>query len=563
MNEKPDVKKLKKAYSIITIIALVHMGLTFISDIFVFKFPVKESNAYKHFLIDYPVCKILTFLFLFAFYTFIYKVFIDKEKEKNTLYIIAKCGFPYLILMVLITAVKLRGGYVTNDEYAILEMAKGLEHNTWFTYITVYFYIISLMVIPFKYGPIFMKLIVEYIVVGYFVYRFKNYFEIKRNNNLTGDNLYAWERESFVDRHHLRERIFRGSRLKIKRDAKRHEIKYYWFSYLLFLLYPVLAYTTSAHRLPVYFLIYLAMVVTLIFDKLENNELTISKAVALLFIGAVLTHWRTEGIYLVILLPILMFLVYTNIRHKKAALTILIISILFQALVYIPQNVIGVEDLSSSANDRMKPFYAYTIVNMMRNGLDREKNAEDLAIIDKYMAIEKIDAVNEHYVDINYEDTFILFEEWNGVREEATFADYYEYTEAMKRLFKNNPDVFIKTRIGAFAYAAVPYHVNFAGGVSGIIKGLFSLYKSLSYNIIIPFFTIIAILVFSLIKRRWFTFFMCGGLMAHWFIVFILAPASYFKYYFPIFICGYMYLLMLLIQTIYNKKALKKITFLN
>jgi len=560
MNEKPDIKKLKKAYAIITVIALIHLGITFVTDIFVFTFPSKGTAAYKFFLMDYPVCKVLAFLFLFALYTFIYKVFIDKEKEKNTLYKIAKCGFPYLIIMLLITAVKLRSGYVTNDEYAILEMAKGLEHNTWFTYITVYFYIISLMIIPYMYGPVFMKLIIEYITVGYFVYRFKNYFEIKQNNNITGDNLYAWERESFVDRHHLRERILRGSRLKIKRDAKRHEIKYYWFSYLLFLLYPVLAYTTSAHRLPIYFLIYLAMIVTLIFDKLEKNELTMSKALTLLFIGALLTHWRTEGIYLFILLPILMFLVYTNIRHKKAAVTILVISFIFQALVYIPQNVVGVEDLSSSANDRMKPFYAYTIVNMMRNGLDREKNKDDLAVIDKYMSVEKIDAVNDYYVDINYEDTFILFEDFNGVREEASFADYYEYTEAMKRIFKNNPDIFIKTRIGAFAYAALPYHISFS---NGIIKGIFSIFKSLSYNIFIPFIVIIAIFIYAIIKRRWFTFFVCGGILAHWFIVFILAPASYFKYYFPVYMCGYMYVLMLLIQTIYNKKALKKITFLN
>ena len=560
--ERKTSKKIQISIGIITVISLIHWLATFFTDKLVFTFPDKLDRAYKFFILDYPVCKAATFVCLFLFYTFIYKVLIDRNKEENEIYKIAKCGLPYLILMVLITAVKIRNGYVTNDEYSILEMALRLEHNTWFTYLTVYFYIISLMLIPFKYSPIFIKVIIEFLVVGCFVYRFKDYFEKKRNNNITGDVLISWEKESFIDRHHLREKILRGSRLRIKRDPKRHEIKYYVLAYLPFLLYPILAYTTSAHRLPVYFLLYLLMVATLIFDKLEEKKLTIKKCFGLLALGALLTHWRTEGIYLFVFLPLLMFLVYSNIRNIQAGIFVIVVSFVLQALVYIPQNVYGVEDLSASATDRMKPFYAYTIVNMMRNGLDREKNAEDLAVVDKYIAIEKIDAVNEHYVDINYEDTFILFDEFNGVRPEASITEYFEFVSAMQNIFKNNPGVFIKTRIGAFVYAAMPYHVSFESGIKGIIKGLFSVFKSLSYNIFIPFITIILILLYALIKKRWFTFFMCGAIMAHWFIVFILAPASYFKYYFPIYMSGYMYITMLIIQTIYNRKALKKITFL-
>lgn len=561
MNNKK--KSINKVNIIIGIISLIHWLVTFFTDRLMFTFPDKNGSAYKFFILDYPVCKLLTLFVLIFAYRFIYDVFICKNKEEKKLYQIAKCAFPYFLIMLLITVVKIRNGYVTNDEYAIYDMAINLEHNTWFTYITVYFYIVSIMIIPFKYAPIFTKLVIEFLVVGYIVNRFKTYFEKKRNNNIYGDNIVSFERVSFIDKYHLREKILRGSRLRIKRDPKRYEIKYYFLSYLLFLLYPVLAYTTSAHRLPIYFLLYLLLVTVLIFDKIENAPLTSSKCFSILFLGAILTHWRTEGIYILVLLPILMFFVYSNIRDIQSAIFILVIAFVFQALVYIPQNVYGVEDLSASATDRMKPFYAYTIVNMMRDGLDREKNSKELEIIDKYIAIDKIDAVNEHYGDINYEDTFILFEEFNGVREDATIADYFEFASAMQTIFKNNPLEFIKSRVGAFKYAALPYHISISGGFSGILKSLFSIFKSVSYNIFIPFIVIIVICLFSLIKRRWFSFFMCGGILAHWFIVFILAPASYFKYYFPIYICGYMYLLLLLVQTIYNRKALKKITFIN
>ena len=141
-------------------------------------------------------------------------------------------------------------------------------------------------------------------------------------------------------------------------------------------------------------------------------------------------------------------------------------------------------------------------------------------------------------------------------------TEFFDYALALKNIFKNNIGVFIKTRVGAFVYAAIPYHINFEPGLKGIVKGFFSIFKSVSYNIFIPFISIIIICIYSLSRKRWFTFFLTGGLIAHWFIVFILAPASYFKYYFPVYACGYLYLILLVLQTIYNKKALKKITFL-
>lgn len=556
------IKKKNTSQIVIFVIALVHVIISFFTDKLIFSFPQKtDESAYRFFMIDYPVCKIILFVALFYLYTFIYKAFICKED--NTVRKIVKCAAPYLFIMIPVCIFKLPKGYLTNDETIILDNALKLTHYTWFTYITAYYYIVSIMAIPFKYAPILVKLIIEYVSVGYIVFRFKNYFENRTNNNITGDAAFAWESESFVEKYHLREKILRGSRLRIKHDAKRHEIKYYWISYVLFLLYPVIAYTTSAHRLPIYYLLYLVMVVTLIFDCIEKNELTASKCFWLILLGAVLTHFRTEGIYLAVLLPILMFLTYKNIRNIKAAAVVIVMTLVLQALVYIPQNVIGMKDLSASATDRMKPFYGYTIVNMMRNGLDREKNAEDLAIVDKYISLDAIDKINDYYGDINYEDSLILFEgEYYGVREEADMTEFFNYAIALKNIFKNNIGVFIKTRIGAFVYAAIPYHINFEPGLKGFVKGLFSIFKSLSYNIFIPFVSIIVICLYSLFRKRWFTFFLTGGLIAHWFIVFILAPASYFKYYFPVYTCGYLYLILLILQAVYNKKALKKITFI-
>ena len=322
--------------------------------------------------------------------------------------------------------------------------------------------------------------------------------------------------------------------------------------YALFLLYPVIAYTTSAHRLPVYFLLYLAVFVKLIFDRVQNVTITWRQGAFLLVGGAVLTQWRTEGIYLLVLVPVLMFMAYPGLRNKKSVAIVLVSYALIQYIISVPQNGALAAGLDGAANDRMKPFYAYTITNMMRNGLDREANAEDLAIVDRYLSLEAVDNINEYYADINYEDVLILYKEgFVGVREDAGYTEYIDFTDAVKRIFVNNPSVFAKTRWGAFRYAALPYHIAFdAPGIRGIASFAISVVKSLAYNLFIPVVFAAVALFYTLIKRKWFGMFIFGGLAAHFAIVFVLAPASYFKYYFPVYIMSYFFMTALVIRRV-------------
>ena len=167
-----------------------------------------------------------------------------------------------------------------------------------------------------------------------------------------------------------------------------------------------------------------------------------------------------------------------------------------------------------------------------------------------------INYMEEHLLeDINYEDVLILYKEgFVGVRENAGDAEFAAYSDALKRIFRNNPDVFAKTRWGAFCYAALPYHITFSGtGLRDLVSFGVSVVKSFAYNLFIPVIFAAVLLVYSLIKKKWFSFFVTGGLMCHWFIVFVLAPASYFKYYFPVYILSYFYAAALLIWAFTRK----------
>ncbi len=502
-NMKNGTEK-KRIYIISAIIATVLTVASFVSDRTVFTFPNAEDAGYGLAIADYCICKILAFVVLFALANCLFTVILGRGEQRDRLWGVIKCGLLYLPILLAVLIIKLPGGYVTNDELSICENAKSLVHDTWFNYLTVYYYIVSFMIFPFKYGPIIMKAIIEFFVVGYTVFRSREYFGEKAG----------------------------------------------LFMYLLFILYPVIAYTTSAHRLPVYFFLYLLLFAKLIFDVSVKRDITRPRLFLVLLAGAVLSGWRSEGIYLVILIPILLFIAYPKLRNIKSMTVLILCYAVIRFAVFLPQDAVTGQDISSAANDRMKPFYAYTITNMYRNGLDTDKNADDLAIIDEYIPTEAIEKINEHYGDINYEDVLILIkDEFGGVRPEAGYTQYYDFSQSCMRIFMNNPGVFAKTRWGAFCYAALPYHITYQGmGIGQLLSFAISVVKTVSYNLFIPAVFTVLLCIYSLVKKRWFTFFAAGGLIAHFTLVFILAPASYFKYYFPVYIMAYFYMIFLLVR---------------
>jgi hypothetical protein len=320
----------------------------------------------------------------------------------------------------------------------------------------------------------------------------------------------------------------------------------------------VLAYTTSAHRIPVYFLLYAFMYVKLFFDMLEKKELDKPRLLGMMVLAAVLTQWRTEGIYLAGLFPILLLIVYPGFRNVKKAAALILIFFLIQYIISIPQNGVLPGRMGDKANNRMAPFYAYTITNMMRNGLDREKNAEDLEKVGRYLDLQIIDNINEDLKDINYEDVLILYYPgYTGVKADVTPEDYNAYTEGCMNIFKNNPGVFFVTRCGAFNYAALPYKVGTdSGGIKGLAKLIFSIVKAAFYNLYIPCVLLLLGWLLSVIKRNAFFFFGASGLICHYIIVFVLAPASYFKYYFPIYFTVYLFYVLLIIKALSERLSL-------
>lgn len=473
--------------------ASAHWALTFFTDRLVFNF-TEESN-----IANYVCCKaVLLFLLLI-----LWKIITEHSRE--TMEILKYAGI-YFIPLIFVLIFKLPQGFLSNDERLIFEEAVKLMDYTWFSYLTTWYYIVSLMLIPAWFGPILIKVLLQIFVCAY---------TVKRSVSLFGS--------------------IPGI-----------------FAYIPFLFFPVLAYTTSAHRIPVYFLLYAFMYVKLFYDMLEKKELPRPQLFGMMILAAVLTQWRTEGIYLAGLFPILLLIVYPRFRELKKAACLILVFFLIQYIISIPQNGALPGRMGDKANNRMAPFYAYTITNMMRNGLDREKNGPDLEKVGRYLDLRAIDRINEDLKDINYEDVLILYYPgYTGVKEDVTPEDYNAYTEGCMNIFKNNPGVFFVTRCGAFDYAALPYKVGTdSDGIRGLAKLIFSIVKAGFYDLYIPCVLLILGWLLSVIRRNAFFFFGASGLIAHYIIVFVLAPASYFKYYFPIYFTVYLFYVLMIIKTL-------------
>jgi|GEM_PF-1088469 len=495
----------------------LHWCISFFTDHYVFEalpgdgvlidLAALTADSLRH----YIVCKLVMLVLALFLWRTLTRIAVDIVKavrakklvndDDSTEYAVFRFALPYIAVIAAVMVFKLPEGFLSNDETLIFAEAGNLNTYTWFYYLTTYYYICTMMLIPSWLGPILVKVFLQLSVCGYSVYRM--YYYIK--------GLYPESRKCRIS----------------------------FIMYIPFMMFPVLAYTTSAHRIPIYYLLYVLMLFVMVMDRLQKVSPDRLRLFWLMVTAALLTQWRTEGIYMAALSLILYFLSYPELlkKGKKTIFLTIVSALLIQYVVQSGQNGLLPGRMQDQADNRMGPFWAYTITNMYRNGLDLEKNREDMEKIWRYLDKDTLQAINDDLVNINYEDVLILYYPgYTGKIETATPEDYNEYVTGCKNVFKNNPEVLLRTRWNSFKYAALPYHMNFESGILGLV---FSIVKGAFYNLFIPcIIGLIGIAVF-LIKKKWQYVLMLCGLACHWFIVFVLAPASYFKYYLPIYMTVY------------------------
>ena len=262
--------KIEKKYRVIGAFALVYWLLSFWWERFAFYEGAAEARPVTHIVI-----KLLTLITVYLtalFFTNAVQGFKARGAAAQTLIY----ALPLFIIVTGFWAVCGAYPFTAGDQFNILESARYYETmKGFFNYWTMYIPMIAMNIAPFPAFTVVFKIWLMTLAAGYCVYRLMR---------VTGSKL------SFL-------------------------------LYLPFLLPPGLYQSYSIHRCPMYAVLYLLYACVLICDHLEKKTIGTGKFLLLSFMTAVLTQWRSEGIYLLVLGPVLLYFTYkpTLDAKKKAA----------------------------------------------------------------------------------------------------------------------------------------------------------------------------------------------------------------------------------------------------
>ena len=453
-------------------LALVWWALSFWYERFVFE----AGSAAQHPLAWLAVKLLLlaVLVVLLRFLSAALRTWRTDGEEAGTL----KCTLPLFAVLIVLWAF---GGFwplLVSDQSSILEASMRYETmGGFFFYLTMVIPMLGLSLFPHPAAAVIFKIFVISLGAGWCVFRLRRLY---------------------------------GTRLA-------------FLLYLPFLLPPGLYLSMSIHRIPSYAVLYLVFTVKLLCDRAEEKPLSRPGYVLLCLAAAALTQWRSEGIYLVVLAPILFSLAYRPQLDRKRKALALAVFLAAQLAVRIPQTLVS--DIDSGT--RSMPLFETLITGMERKGLDKEKNAEDLAAVDRYIDLETLHWLNEELGDYNYNENLIIYV---GLRPEATPEDKADFREAMVRIVLHNPLVYLRNQIDCWVHISEQtYHDRKLDELANIFQRLY-----------LPTLWLLVVWVWTLRKRDWLGWFVTSGHLCHFVITTLLLPTAYFKYYYSEYLYAFL-----------------------
>lgn len=473
-----DRKVHLKKRSIIIIQALMQWGSSFYLERFIFK-PVTSYSVYFF-------VKFWFLVFCIWLWTFIYNACIDRSIEKNTEFYCVLYGMPVLTCLL---GMLLKGNTWTlvGDELNIYNGVVSWNLHL-FTYITGMYYAFSYMILPVMKGAVLVKIGIQSLIGGYCIYRAKKHW---------------------------------GS-------------PFVYFIYFLLCSWTVLNQGILGHRMQFYAWLYFFVWIKLFFDYIENRKLDRETECLLLFLMAILSVWRREGVYLTLFAIPLIYVSYRCKLNKEMIKTTILRWVIILTVISLPEASYGF--VQSEATTTKISF----IVHMMRYGLDQQKYAEELSEIDKIVSIDMINRINADLGDSNFQEVYIGWKDgYVGIRQGYSQEELDIFSNTVKKLIIQEPIIFLHSRWEGFRY---------------VLKN-----KSL----LMSFCGCFILMLYSLFKRNLCFLGLSGCLLVHSAITALFMPASYFKYFYHLYLIGLFWLIVMLIKICmradnYIEKAIRR-----
>jgi hypothetical protein len=183
-----------------------------------------------------------------------------------------------------------------------------------------------------------------------------------------------------------------------------------------------------------------------------------------------------------------------------------------------------------------KIVYQAVVVHMLaEKSFDREQCADELEEVNKRLDLAILDKYNEECKEMAYNECYWAWPEWNDGNyyavKNCTSEELEQVNRAVIKIVLKEPIVFIKSRISAFnAIAAVQSN----------------------YNLYMPLILSIIVFIYAIVKRDNVLMLIFGGILCHVGLTVLSMPASYFKYFYEMYLCGYVFSGILVIDCLKN-----------
>lgn len=434
----------------------------------------------------------------------------------------------YLAIMLLIFIVIYPGNWVW-DEYHILEPAKHYGTFSWENYFTNIWYTMCLYLIPTAVAIVAAQVTFVSFVVGY---------------------------------------VMAGAHKLLRKKAL------VWIIFLFFLLPPVILNNFYPLRTTMCAFIELLLISRLLFTYLGVQKVRnkFREFVGLTVLITLISLWRTEAVYYLLLLPVVAFRL--KLVSKKS---------LQQARTYIYAGLAAIilatgAFITSTTHDVRYEVTALVnpLSNMVNHPLKGTRINDRLNQINQVLSIQVLQQYPSYYDIPAY---------WNGAVQPGFETHMAAFKKQFVYLVLHNPVLFLEARMvtflstngfGVSSGLPVPppdmptmahdieqfQHDNLAstpineGLRSNVIRGLtltaprqpFGLWGHIIWDSIPAMVALFALGVIKLLRREYFWAILAGFVLLRAPLLFLTAPANYFMYYLPIYIVGYFMVLLAAVQ---------------
>ena len=483
------------------IIGILHWILSFFTDSWIFTCEDK---------LVYGVWKEIFLVFIIGFYQLIGYVIRRYRSGNGAVQKICQLSGIYFLVMLIFLLLTWPGIWRI-DEFTILNTAKELHIHYWQGYLTSIYYILCLMTIPTPASVILFMCVINSFVVGYLIFKLWGYIG--------------------------------------KRKAA-------YLIYIPFLFLPVIDSNLYPMRMSIYAFLELLLLAKVCFWYYENRVPEKKEMGLVLILAGIVTSWRTESIYYLVLFPVLLAVFLWKRVSKKEIGKVLI------AYLVIAVAMVGVQKVGEGT-DRSDSYELTAIIRPLTPLVVEAAFAGEQDLIDQ---VDKV--VNCAYIfqgASEGENGIGIFWRWSGqglLKDDYTREDYRNFKKAYYQLILRHPGVFLRERLETYLDSTqLLGRITDSEAPSPVINEelrykVYSLLElrsfedyyttstasSVVYSSILPSVILAIAALVLLLKKKLVYAGSALMVFAKVPLVFLTAPGVLFMYYYSPYLCGWVFL---------------------